>query len=221
VLTVGSPKTTLEKTIAENRLMIRITTLAEADAATESLVQAFAEDPLLAYLLPDAASRSRRAFHCLGAVVRYGLLFGEVYATSPNMEGVAVWLPPEESNPSFRKMLRAGVARLPITAGVRCTWRFWKLECHLSAVWDRHGRMPHWYLALLGVLPAAQGCGHGGQLVSAMLRRFGEQRLPCCVDTANSKNVPFYERFGFTLVERAPLPGTEVGYWFLRREQKT
>jgi ribosomal protein S18 acetylase RimI-like enzyme len=197
--------------------MIRLTS-AEVLPAAEMLARAFGDDPMLAHLLPQAESRAERAFHLFRCVVQYGVLFGEVYATSSRMEGVAVWLPPPETDPSFAKMLKVGVVSLPLTAGVRCALRFWNLDCHLSRVWRRYGGFPHWYLGLLGVAPRCQGQGYGSTLVAPMLVRCDQENLRCCVDTANEKNTAFYRRFGFSVVHQAPVPRTALGYWFMVRD---
>jgi ribosomal protein S18 acetylase RimI-like enzyme len=197
--------------------MIRLTR-SEIRPAAKMLAQAFRHDPLVGYLLPEVESREQRVFHWFHCVVQYGIFFGEVYATSSRMEGVAVWLPPHETTSTLAKMLKAGGVRLPFTAGIKCSWRSWKLQRHLAAVWRRCGDFPHWYLGLLGVAPAAQGRGHGSNLVSAMLDRCDSQGLRCCVDTANQENTTFYQRFGFLVTDQAPVPGTNLGYWLMVRE---
>jgi len=44
--------------------------------------------------------------------IKYGTLFGEVYATSPNIEGVAVWIPSEYVKMTCWRMILAGVIPL-------------------------------------------------------------------------------------------------------------
>ena len=77
----------------------------------------FHNDPMMSHLLPDAAKRpslSARSYQCL---LRYGIHCGEVLATSANLEGVAIWLPPEAAHGSLAKLLRACLFTLPLTAG--------------------------------------------------------------------------------------------------------
>lgn len=57
--------------------------------ASQMLARAFANDPMLAHLIPDAARRRLQAPHMYRCVLRYGLDYGEVVATSPNLESVA------------------------------------------------------------------------------------------------------------------------------------
>ena len=53
---------------------------------------------------------------------------------------------------------------------------------------------PHWYLAGIGVDPAAQRQGIGGALLAAGHRRCGARGLPAVLLTNNEANLRFYER---------------------------
>jgi len=48
-----------------------------------------------------------------------------------------------------------------------------------------------------------------------MLDRIQEEELPCYVDTMDEKNVNVYEHFGFELLERSAVPGTDLYNWAL------
>ena len=61
--------------------------------ASAMLARSFRDYPLLAYVVPDATRREREAFYFCQYDLYYGFRYGEVYATSPQMEGVAVWVP--------------------------------------------------------------------------------------------------------------------------------
>src|ERR1051326_7905222 len=69
--------------------LIRIDT-ASIPRAAELLARAFQDDPLMTYAFPDAARRARLLPWLIGLNVRYGCLYGEVYATS-GWEGTAIW----------------------------------------------------------------------------------------------------------------------------------
>ena len=64
-----------------------------AKPATEVLVRAFWNHPPLQYYFPDELERKKTAPYFLSFAVFSGIRYGEVYATSPNLEGVAVWIP--------------------------------------------------------------------------------------------------------------------------------
>ena len=117
----------------------------------------FHNDPMMCHLLPNAAKRpslSARSYQCL---LRYGIHCGEVLATSANLEGVAIWLPPEAAHGSLAKLLRACLFTLPLTAGPSFFVRFLSYHQHLDRLRREHTPFRHWYLQLLGVDPSHQG----------------------------------------------------------------
>ena len=85
------------------------------DIQRASLVlgRAFHDDPLLSHLLPDPAKRASLSPKRFSCILRYG----EVRATSSEMEGVAVWLPPQSAHASVFKMVRVGAFSLPSPKG--------------------------------------------------------------------------------------------------------
>ena len=100
----------------------------DIQGASFLLGRAFHDDPFLRHLLPDPAERKRlspKGFRC---ILRYGVRYGEVQATSSNMEGVAVWLPPQSAHVSMSKMVRVGAFSLPFTVGPRFFFRFSRLH---------------------------------------------------------------------------------------------
>jgi GNAT superfamily N-acetyltransferase len=145
-------------------------------------------------------------------------MYGEVQATSPRVEGVAVWLPPGRGDPSIWAMLRVGAARLAWTNGLGTMRRVLSYIDHAVAMRRRHVPQRHWYLQLLGVDPQHHGAGHASRLLRSMLDRTDREQLPCCLDTENAVNVPMYEHFGFRVLESSPIPGTDRTVWLMLRD---
>ena len=84
-----------------------------------------------------------------------------------------------------------------------------------------HPAESHWYLEVLGVRPETQRYGVGTQLVGLGLARAERQGLPCYLETARPRNVEFYRRFGFEVVNDAlslvPDGPTHWAMWRPRR----
>lgn len=195
---------------------IRLTPV-ECEPAVHTLARAFEGYPLMAHLLPDNASRARLLPRCLRCVVRYGLLFGEVYATSPRFEAVAVWLPPQSVEASLGGMARAGVFWLPLTLGPRFFRRFWAFFERVAEMRKRHAPFAHWYLQMIGTDPAHEKKGHASALLTAMLNRLDAERAACCLDTETCENAVYYRRFGFSAAEATKVPGSSLDCWFMVR----
>lgn len=77
--------------------------------AAKVLARAFQEHPIFVYSIPDASKRREELHHVFEKGVRYGVLYGEVYATSPNLEGVAILLPSETADMTLWRLIRVGM----------------------------------------------------------------------------------------------------------------
>lgn len=87
------------------------------NAGADLLSRAFYDDPVFVYFVPDDKERQKKAHFIHRMLVRYSIAYGEVYATSPDFEGVAVWLPSEKVQMTFWRGLMSG--GLPIPSTVR------------------------------------------------------------------------------------------------------
>ncbi len=64
-----------------------------ADAAADTSGEALFDDPLLQIVAPDEVTRRRSGPWFMSLSLRYGLRWGEVWATD-DPSAVAVWVPP-------------------------------------------------------------------------------------------------------------------------------
>lgn len=89
----------------------------------------------------------------------------------------------------------------------------------LLDTWKRHDpKQPHWHLDPLGVTPELQGKGVGSRLMEAYCGIIDEKRMAAYHETDRLENVPFYERFGYTVVAEEEILGARN--WFMRREPR-
>ena len=185
---------------------------------TATLVRAFLQDPLKIRLAPDYQGRERMLYWLLGGVVRYCLVYGEVY-TNADVSGAACWLPPGYAHLRLWGSLRAW-GLLPGTLGAMPPNRLWLSLQMQSFIEKQHERCmpgPHWYLFLLGVSPERQGQGVGSSLIEPVLRRASLDGLPCYLETQTSQNVSFYQKHGFTVVDQGEPRGLGMPLWFMTR----
>ena len=77
-------------------------------SAAQTLARAFADYPVPRYYYPDETERVRRLPHMCQFLLRYGVRYGEVCATSQRMEGVATWLPWDKVDVTLRRVLCSG-----------------------------------------------------------------------------------------------------------------
>jgi predicted N-acetyltransferase YhbS len=63
----------------------------------------------------------------------------------------------------------------------------------------------HWRLGPVGVLPSHQGKGIGTTLLNRFCKEVDACLTPVYLETDTDKNVRFYERFGFQVVEETDI----------------
>ena len=186
--------------------------------AARVLTESFQQYPLLVQKYPDESQRNKAAYYFFLVIVGYGIRWGEVYAASPRMEGVAVWYRSEHFPMRFRKILRS----VPFSALLGFPFSgVGRLQAEADFVEARHqltAPAEHWFLDSVGVLPQYQGKGYGGKLIRAMLVRTDRESLPVYLDTMDEADVRRYEHFGFKVIDKSPVPKTTLTNWSMLRE---
>jgi GNAT superfamily N-acetyltransferase len=198
----GTPPTpTVERAVDSDR-----------KALAEILARAFRDDPVWNWLFPDDRGRDRRAALVFRAYLYDSLKRGEVL-TTPDRVAAALWKPPGKwklSNGSILRtlpdLLRAFGRRLPASLEVER-----KVEA-------QHPDEPHWYLAVIGTDPVAQGRGVGAALIRQVTDRCDRDGLPAYLESSKADNVPYYERFGFKVTGETVLGNDGPTIWFMWRD---
>jgi ribosomal protein S18 acetylase RimI-like enzyme len=67
-------------------------------------------------------------------------------------------------------------------------------------------RPPHWYLAVLGTDPAAQGQGLGSAALAPVLERCDADGVGAYLESSKESNIAFYARHGFRVTREIRLP---------------
>jgi ribosomal protein S18 acetylase RimI-like enzyme len=81
-------------------------------------------------------------------------------------------------------------------------WR----KSHWQNEWARQDPLKqHWHLGPVGVLPSHQGKGIGTKLLSRFCKEVDACLAPAYLETDTDKNVRFYERFDFRVVEETEI----------------
>jgi ribosomal protein S18 acetylase RimI-like enzyme len=195
---------------------VRRATRDEIPELAAVLTRAFARDPFYLFLAGEAPERSSRMRDGWRGILTFASAHLSDTWTTEDRAGVALWLPPGYSGPSFIDSLRImpSIARL---AG----WRRLRLVADAVGTLERrrhhHVQRPHFYLSALGVEPQRQGEGVGSALLRPVLDRCDQRRIPAYLETATARNVLLYERLGFDVVEELTLPRSDVHGWLMRR----
>lgn len=190
----------------------------DVDATAAALARAFHDDPLQTYILPDPADRAARSPAHFASILRYGLLFGEVFSLPGPASGAAVVLPPGGWEITPERAAAAGFDEWPTTLGAVAAERFVAALSVLEPFHHRDVPPAHWYVLLVGVSPEAQGSGRGRALLQPTLDRAAVAGQPCYLETAQPGNVPFYEHLGFRTLVHLVEPTSALPLWTFRRD---
>ena len=190
-------------------------------AAGEVLGRALQDDPVSVWDIPDKEKRHAVMKHVFQMTSCLGVKYGETHATSPNLEGIGVWLP--YINKEFKMILNIGcvLKSKMYKLGRQAQKRIMPIEKHSTKVHREFTPGDHWYLQTLGVEPDHQGKGYGSLLMEYMLEKIDKTNpLPVFLETSTEINVKFYKRFGFEVISEGIIPKTDVDQWYLLRIAK-
>lgn len=189
--------------------------------AAAALTSAFFNYPVMEYLFPSVAERGKGLPYLFEYYLYYSVRYGEVYATSANMEGIAIWLTSDNYRLSFFRLLRAIPLMVIYHMGSIANERMKKTDGYMDNQHQRLLSRPHWYLGTLGVVPEKQGKGYAGKLLNPMLGRADHDCLSCYLETQLEARVGLYEHFGFQVIGKSTIPGTGITNWAMVRDAKS
>jgi ribosomal protein S18 acetylase RimI-like enzyme len=192
----------------------------QIEQAAGMLARAFQEGVLASFIFPDVQRRRQHLPAAFAQVLRDALRDGEVFALGPTL-AVAVWIPPRAtSTPELGMAEDAKAAWLDATRAwsVDERERFERFAGHTEAVRARLMPDPHAYLLTIGVEPSHHGRGLGSSLMAPQLARFTAEGVPCFLVTGLVRNVRFYERHGFRVLEESVVPDSSFRIWAMRRD---
>ncbi|MCX5195132.1 GNAT family N-acetyltransferase [Streptomyces sp. NBC_00249] len=187
-------------------------TLDDARLVGPTLARAFGDDPMMRWFFPDDASREA------GLDRYFTTIFTRQYVHHAVCErteaAAAFWVPPQAQAKAVPDA--ETIAELQSILGDRAP-----LFGEAVEMASQHTpQEPHWFLALIGADPAAQGQGHGAALLRSGLAQADAAGMPAYLESSKPSNLPFYEHFGFTVRGELHLPGGGPTLWAMWREPR-
>ena len=185
--------------------------------ASEMLARVFQDEPVYVYFMPDASERSRVLHYHFALRLRYAMSNGEVYATSCNLEGLAIWFPPDYPKMTLKVILLNGGFSVRFHMGRESVSRQMSINDYLQSEHERNVPFRHWYLSSVGVDVMYQGKGYASTLLKPMFDRLDKDALPCYLETQKEENISLYQHFGFSVIKESIIPGTPITNWAMLR----
>jgi len=194
---------------SELTVAARVAGDADIPAVVAALAEAFASDPVLAFLF-DGGPDPVRHQALVTALFANRLLGGrgvdEIIVPDDPVdvrEAGAVWVPPKGPDGPGPDYTMSGVVNRLALGDEVMDERLAALMPMLSAA----PRTPHWYLAFVGTRPSARGRGLASALISAITRRCDEDGVGAYLESSEPVNVPLYERHGFMVTGEVAIKG--------------
>jgi len=188
----------------------------EANVLGAILADALGEDPIFRWLIPAGPRRDRRLLMFFTAMSSSYLHAGKAAYLVDDDAGAALW-----SDPGTTWRLQLDLGQIRAVFGSFTLRRVVRgARTHLDLE-KRHPTEPHWYLGFLGVREALRDRGRGSALLGEVLTRADDAMAPAYVESANERNLAFYQRHGFEVVEEFTLLGKGPRIWGMWRNPQT
>jgi len=137
----------------------------QVSQAAAMLTRAFFDDPKFIHVFPEIIARKELSRYVFEFELRYGMNYGDVYTTSPSLEGVAVWLRSDASEVTIWRAFCSGGIGLYLHLGKKVIDSLLSISTFADHPHKKHAPFPHYYLLYVGVDPKNQGMGCAGRLI--------------------------------------------------------
>jgi ribosomal protein S18 acetylase RimI-like enzyme len=196
-------------------LGMRPATAEDVERLKTVLAEAFYDDPVFGWLMPEDDKRRARLRRYFGVDLRhYSLPRGRVWTTG-DLVGAALTLPPGKWRvPPLATLLQGSAfgVRMPRAArmGAAMEWRHAR---------ELHG--PHYYVRDIGVHPDMQGQGLGSVLMRPTLDRCDREGVRAYIEASSERSAALYERLGFRHVKELRVGGSPPLWLMIRPPNHT
>jgi GNAT superfamily N-acetyltransferase len=171
----------------------------DLDELIPVVARAFQPQPLTCWLLGSGRSAMRRGQRLIELEFEKALPYGLTYTTT-DRRGAAIWHPPNKKLELWSDLLWSFRSAAAIGIG-------WRTVSHIITGLRMallEPKKPHYYLAILGVDPEAQGEGIGSILLEPCLALCDRERTPAYLVTDTEDAARFYRRQGFEIKHKVP-----------------
>lgn len=161
------------------------------------LTESFADNKSVNYIIKQDGKRVERMKKLMEYSFDVCHLYGDVFLTD-DKQGCALIVMPDKKKTTLKSILLD--AKLALTCiGLSNLKRAMARE---AAIKKLHPKGPMYYLWFIGVDPSEQNKGVGTRLLKEVISEGFSKQRPIYLETSTLKNIPWYEKFGFTVYNR-------------------
>lgn len=161
---------------------------------TAILSKSFADNKSVNYIVKQDEKKIRR----LQGLMEYSFdvchFFGDVFL-SEDRKGCALITYPERKKTILKSIL-LDIRLIARTTGLANVKKAMQREGTIKKI---HPEGLLYYLWFIGVEPADQGKGIGSSLLTEVVAEGLKQKRTICLETSTEKNIPWYQKHGFTI----------------------
>nr|VFK64374.1 MAG: Acetyltransferase (GNAT) domain-containing protein [Candidatus Kentron sp. TC] len=187
---------------------IETTTGKDVPRAIAVMVLAFSADPIMRWLYPEPHAYLTQFPNFVRKFAGKAFDQGTAYHTE-GFTGAALWRPPgvEPDKKEVVTLLQRTVPKA--------------LQSQVFSVFERasHYRPnePYWHLSLIGVEASRQHSGLGSGLMEHVLAPCDRDKKFAYLNASNPKQIPFYERQGFEVLDTIQVASSPPLFPMLRK----
>ncbi len=169
---------------------------------------AFKIDPKWSKLFEGLKERQQNAFY--QEPTNYCMKYGDVYATSENLEGVIAIVSEKYAEMTPFRVMMTCTLSIVRQGGFKLLRFLSNLDTTFTPLEESRDRImkdrEFLFVFVLGVRTSMQGKGHGSKLMRALCDYADRINMPIYLETATELNVRFYNKHGFTVTEKDSAP---------------
>jgi ribosomal protein S18 acetylase RimI-like enzyme len=165
---------------------IRPATELDVGAVARTYGRAFADDPVIRWMIPDEDEYAEIQDRFFAALARRWLFHGTLWCTDDAV-AVAGWNPPGRPEAEV-------VDPDPVD---HPDWRIDRFVALRSAIGANTPPEEHWHLNMIATHPDWQRRGLAAALMAVVFAIADDDGLPCYLETETPENVAYYRHHGF------------------------
>ncbi len=191
------------------------------EPAAMALALAFIEDPLFALVAPDPDQRRAWLPIVMQESIRAMTRDSRSRVVISDSGQVVAAMIAGGYPPSLLAQLRQQLISLlfprPWVPRLRPLLRVFR---YLNDWEQRHPKLPHHYVNLLGGVPDHQHRGLGRMMMSALLAEGDAENIPVYLETVTEPNVRFYQSLGFRIMDTCQSHPDGPHAWMMFRDAR-
>jgi hypothetical protein len=174
------------------------------------LSDAFDDNKSVNYIVKQDRRRKQRIRRLMEYSFEVCHAFGKIFLSDEN-NACALILLPDKKKTTFRSVWW-DIKLILTCTGIGNVRKALQREVKIK---NLQPKQPLYYLWFIGVSPDEQGKGTGSTLLKELIYDSGFEKRTICLETSTVRNIPWYEKFGFSIYNKLDL-GYEL--LFLKRE---